>query len=169
MLEQWKDIEGFEGMYQVSNTGKVRSFRRCAKGRELTPWYAKNGYCQVYFVVDNKRIAKKVHRLVAQAFIENPESKPEVNHVDGRKENNHVSNLEWSTRQENMNHARKTGLLDDNGENSKNAKLTNDQAEQIRKEFVPRHKEFGAVPLALKYGVGRKVIERIVKGQSYRV
>lgn len=101
MEEIWKDIEGFEGLYQVSNLGRVKSSytNRVLKGYKDTC-----GYLLVGLYKNNIRSSKKIHRLVAQAFIPNHENKPEVNHIDENKTNNIVSNLEWMTAKENSNH-----------------------------------------------------------------
>ena len=97
--EFWKDIKGFEGMYQVSNYGNVRSlnYRRKKIIKNLKPSYTGTGYGVV--ALGNKRFY--VHRLVASEFLENPENKREVNHIDCNKENNRVDNLEWCTQTEN--------------------------------------------------------------------
>ena len=99
--EVWKDIEGYEGRYQVSNLGRVK---RVTTGRILKSCKNRGGYLYVNLckqgVVSNKRI----HRLVAQAFIPNPENKSDINHIDEDKTNNTVTNLEWTTRKENLNH-----------------------------------------------------------------
>lgn len=116
MEEIWKDIEGYEGKYQVSNLGKVRSLDRKTgnhprKGKVLKPCANRNGYLAVNLYNKNtNREARSIHRLVAQTFIANPDCKPEVNHKDGNKQNNRVSNLEWCTGSENKIHAHKTGL-----------------------------------------------------------
>lgn len=120
-MEQWKDIEGYEGMYQVSNTGKVKSLKRVTKfkGKDYTRTeqeklltLAKHhkGYFKAQLRKNDKLKAFFIHRLVAQAFIPNPESKATVNHKDGDKSNNTVENLEWMSNQENMAHAYATGL-----------------------------------------------------------
>lgn len=101
MEEIWKDIEGFEGLYQVSNLGRVT---RVTTGRILKSGKDKDGYLQVTLCKDSTKYTKKIHRLVAQAFVSNSENKPEINHIDEDKANNRVNNLEWSTRKENNNH-----------------------------------------------------------------
>jgi len=117
MKENWKDIVGFEGKYQVSNMGRVRSLPhwvnsgaggRMIKGRILKP-NIHNGksYTSIEIGKGNWRL---VHRLVAEAFIPNPYNKPQVNHIDGNKNNPHADNLEWVTGGENMRHAYNVGL-----------------------------------------------------------
>ena len=120
MEEVWKDIVGYEGLYQVSNYGRVKSLDKIdSKGyhrREkiLRTPSSKDGYCQTGLTKEGIRKMYKVHRLVADAFISNPKNKPQVNHIDGNKTNNHITNLEWVTRAENMKHAYKIGLTKGN-------------------------------------------------------
>lgn len=102
MEEIWKDIKGFEGCYQVSNFGRVKSFHRwkrasCPKEYILKNSLANNGYCQVTLYNGDKRQKHLVHRLVADAFIPNPDNLPHINHKDENPENNHADNLEWCT------------------------------------------------------------------------
>lgn len=112
--EIWKDVKGFEGLYQVSNFGNVKSAERFVnhskgglqkrKSYILKPKINK-GYCHVYLCKESKHTTLKVHRLVALHFIDNPDNKPEVNHIDGNKLNNNVWNLEWCTKSENGLHS----------------------------------------------------------------
>lgn len=98
--EEWKSIDGFEGLYEVSNMGRVRN----KDGLILRGSYSsRGGYHTVSLFKQGKKIWRSVHRLVAIAFIPNPEHKPVVNHIDENKTNNCVSNLEWVTQKENMN------------------------------------------------------------------
>lgn len=118
MEEVWKDVVGYEGKYQVSNYGNVKSLRMWSsvqkryiqRERVLKPYASKSGYLQVGLKVENTRKLGLVHRLVAEAFIQNPDNKREVNHINGNKSDNRVENLEWNTSQENTVHAYKNGL-----------------------------------------------------------
>ena len=104
-METWKDIKGFEGIYQISNMGRVKSFKADPNGRILSIKNSKGDYLNIVLCHGNKRRSVKVHRLVAEAFVPNPHNKPEVNHIDGNKQNNRADNLEWVTRAENHRHA----------------------------------------------------------------
>ena len=110
--EQWKPIQEFNGEYEVSNLGRVRSMKRYygVVGRIMPQTIQRKGYYAVTFWMNNKAYCRKVHRLVIEAFTPNPDSLPCINHIDGNKLNNHVSNLEWCTYQANMQHAVRTGL-----------------------------------------------------------
>ena len=101
MKEIWKDIKGYEGIYQVSNLGRVKSSytNSILKGCKTS-----NGYLKVNLYKNGSKSTKTVHRLVAQTFISNPENKSGVNHIDENKTNNNIDNLEWSTAKENNNH-----------------------------------------------------------------
>lgn len=133
-MEFWKDIRGYEGIYQISNLGKIKSLHRdCTKGRILNPAKNNRGYLRLGLSGNGKVRYDSVHRLVAEAFIPNPKNLPEVNHIDGNKLNNRVENLEWVTKGENQVHAYKTGLR----------KTTERQREASRKniEIARNHKK----------------------------
>ena len=110
-MEIWKDVIGYEGLYQVSNMGRVKSLRKGKRFNKImkqTPNY--KGYLEISFCVKGKDKKFKVHRLVAMAFIPNIDNKPLVNHKNGNKQDNIFSNLEWVTHGENLKHAYDSGL-----------------------------------------------------------
>ena len=103
-LEIWKSIEETNGKYQVSSWGRIRN---AETGKILKPYENKKGYLKVGLSVGRRSEKKRVNRLVATAFIENPNNLPQVNHKDGNKQNNSVSNLEWVTNEQNAEHAKR--------------------------------------------------------------
>lgn len=106
--EEWKPIPGYDGMYEISNWGRVRSYQLDSNGRILSPKRDRYGYNTVNLYKDRKMKTIAIHRLVAEAFIPNPSGFPVVNHKDEHKENNCVSNLEWCTQKYNISYG--TGL-----------------------------------------------------------
>lgn len=110
-MEKWMDIKGYEGRYQISNLGRVKSLpideKFCKRNEEviLKPFVCGSGYYEVILRQNGKRKPKLIHRLVAETFIPNPHGKKEVNHKDGNKYNNEMSNLEWVTSSENQLHS----------------------------------------------------------------
>lgn len=105
--EKVADVKGFKGLYAITTNGRVWSYRR---NKWLTPFDVGQGYCTVRLCVQGNDSDKKVHRLVAEAFIPNTDSKPQVNHLNGKKWDNRVSNLEWCTARENSQHSSDMGL-----------------------------------------------------------
>lgn len=116
MIEIWKDVVGYEGIYQVSNLGNVKSLigyngkKYISREKLLSKTLSTAGYYKVELFNKKERKSFRVHRLVAIAFIENPLNKEQVNHIDGNKLNNNVENLEWNTPKENVRHSIDTGL-----------------------------------------------------------
>ncbi len=107
-MEEWKDLNSVLGKYyQISNTGKLKNK---LTNKILKPTPDKRGYPRFRLSVKAFKVSLRLHRLVAYHFIENPENKPQVNHIDGNKLNNNVNNLEWNTNSENQLHAVRTGL-----------------------------------------------------------
>ena len=124
MEEEWRPVVGFESYYEVSNTGRVRSLDtytsfimngrnivKFIRGRELIPLKGKNGYFTISLHMNGNMRRVPIHRLVAEAFLPNPENKRTVNHKNGIKTDNNLENLEWATDSENILHAVRTGLM----------------------------------------------------------
>lgn len=114
LSEIWRPIKGYDDLYEISNFGRVKSLpkirgRGVSQERILKP-HIVNGYVMVTLCKNNKTFNASVHRLIAEAFIPNPDNKPQINHIDGNKSNNNIDNLEWCTPSENMIHAYKMGL-----------------------------------------------------------
>lgn len=124
MEEIWKDIPDYEGLYMVSNLGRVKSLSKYHHKREqiLKNKLTKDGYYETTLFKNGKAKYIRTHRLVAFAFIPNTFNKEQINHIDGNKLNNCVENLEWCTLQENKDHAIRTGLQDFIGEKNPKAK-----------------------------------------------
>jgi len=116
MQEIWRKVKGYESYYEISNKGNVKSLigwdgkKYIEREKILKQTFTSTGYKKVELYMLKKRKSKKVHRLVAIAFIDNPNNKPYINHIDGNPLNNNVSNLEWCTQQENVIHAIRIGL-----------------------------------------------------------
>lgn len=174
-MENWKWIEKYEGFYEISDQGNIRSVDRvvkCGKGTRL--WkgilrklaYDKDGYFITALCKKSKREMVKVHRLVAQAFIPNIDKKPVVNHINGIKNDNRVENLEWCTSSENTNHAMRIGTLKIKGEDSYASKLKEEDIEVI---FKLRYEDGWTLEkIANNYNVGYKAIHKIVKAQRWK-
>lgn len=165
--EIWSDIANYEGLYQVSNFGRVKSFQR-KMPRIIKPSLDSGGYIKVILCKDGTSKNHNIHVLVARAFVENLDNKPQVNHLNGDKLDNRSNNLEWVTDSENKYHSYRTGLRKEpKGENHHQAKLTNAEADYCRKVYKFRDKEFSMTALAKKFGVCRQAIEHIIRGTTY--
>ena len=165
MEEIWKEIE-IPG-YFISNLGRLRG----RSGKIMKQRINKEGYYMLCLKPEGRKgksKAIKIHILVAKAFVSNHENKPQVNHIDGNKLNNIVSNLEWCTGKENIQHAFNHNLVTIyRGENNSQAKLTNEQVKWIREHYIPRNKEFGTRGLGRKFNVAHSTIIEILKYKTY--
>lgn len=162
MQEIFKWVKGYEGYYEVSNKGKVRS--TSYKGtRILKPSKTKRGYLNVIFCINQVKIHKLVHRLVAETFLMNPNNLKQVNHINGNKEDNSVENLEWCTQEYNNFHAYNTHLLN-RYEDRPEAKLTKEKV-----LLIPELISQGATTDDLKnlFQVSRRCIDNIFEGKNW--
>lgn len=157
-MEIWKDIKGFEGMYQISDKGRVKSLKR---GKELimTSVNTTHGYLRVKLLKDKKEYPFTIHRLVGLAFLPIIEGKNEINHIDGNKKNNNLSNLEWCNRSENMKHADKTGLrIMLKGQKNPKAKITDEIVRIIRME----RKGIFQTEIAKEFNLKQQTVSKII-------
>ena len=167
--EEWRDVIGYEGLYQVSNYGRVKSFHNNGV-RTLNPSFADYpGYYVVNLTKNGKQQTQYVHILVAQAFIPNPENKSYVNHIDGDKLNNCLENLEWTTPTENSRHAWRNGLIKSRtGTKNLHSKLTPEQVRYIRFNYKPHDENFSMVALARKFNVSKSTIYLVLARRTYK-
>lgn len=161
------DIKGYEGRYQVDENGDVYSLPRFgSKFKErikMKTHVTMGGYRKVQFAKNGKRICVFIHRLIAEYFIPNPDGKRCVNHIDGNKNNNHPSNLEWCTQQENIIHAFSMGLMKGaKGEKASAAKLTEIQVLAIRADKRRPYE------IAKDYPVSYSMVLDIVNGKYWK-
>jgi hypothetical protein len=153
--EIWKDVVGYEGLYKVSNLGTVISLHR-GTTRIMKPAVATNGYHQIFLSKNGVRTLTRVHRIVAMAFLPNVENKPLVNHINGIKTDNNLSNLEWVAFSENGKHAFATGL---NHTTEKVRKAVSQNAKACRKLNAEQVRELRS--LRTKFGYGPDRLSRI--------
>jgi hypothetical protein len=172
-MEIWKSISRFNGEYEVSNEGRCRStekvimksngitYKRVSK--ILKPALQVDGYLKCAFSFEGRLITKPLHRLVAETFISKPSEYLEVNHKDCNKTNNHVDNLEWVTKSENLKHAYNNGLLKPKrGSSNGNSKLTWCQVEEIRALANTGTRYYNRKGIAEKYGISECRVKEIV-------
>jgi hypothetical protein len=167
--EEWKEVEGYEGIYLISNKGRVKSMYNHKSHKPdalINGWKDAKGYQRVNLFKNKTRHDNKIHRLVAIAFLPNPYNKPEVNHKDGNKQNNHLSNLEWSTTKENVEHSFKIGLNSGRkGALNNKAKLKEGDIKSIRDLYA---KGLGYKELAISFNIHKSTMNKIVNNQLWK-
>lgn len=167
---EWRTLVYQGNVYEKFEAATSGHIRNVVTGTVYKEFVNKNGYCQVAVSLGSRKSIKvfKIHRAIAETFIPNPESKPEVNHKDGNKLNNNVDNLEWMTGSENTKHAYQNGLAKaKSGPDNYCAKLTAEDVRYIRDNYIPKSREYGARALGRKFGVDHMQILRALKGRSY--
>ena len=171
MTEVYKDISGYAGYYQVSNLGNVRRLPHLRVHNIVLRNQSthKSGYKYICLCVDSKKHSFRVHRLVAIAFVDNPNGHEFVNHIDADKTNNAADNLEWCTHSHNIRHMLALGLRDNSkcgkkGEDNDGAKLTCDDVRVIRKRLIDGE---SCVRISSDYSVHPDTIGSIKRGRSW--
>lgn len=162
MSETWLPVVGHEDRYDVSDLGRVRSKDGKIAGQHLNA----QGYA--FCRLSGSRKEVRVHRLVAEAFIPNPNAKPFVNHIDNDRANNVATNLEWCTQLENLRHAEKQGRMQRDywvGKRSPSAVLSDTQIREIRTLYATG--EWSWLTLGRKFGICKRSIGRIINRESY--
>lgn len=150
LKEVWKDIPGYEGLYQVSNLGQVKSLYGSPLGKTMVGSSDRQGYMGIKLWKDGKYKYFKVHRIIAAVFVPNEHGKPMVNHVDGNKSNNDISNLEWCTCKENMAHSSRFGASHRN--------------QNLYKTFAMLYGQgWTSTSVANKFGVSSSTVMRAVR------
>lgn len=173
--EIWIDINGYEGSYQISNMGRVKSLdryitngkyeNRLIKGKVKAIGKNNRDYCIIVLYKNDVGKTNLIHRLVALHFIPNPDNKPDVNHKFGNKDDNRFFMLEWNTKVENTNHAIRNGLIMQNGEDSVLSKLTEYDVLEIRKLNREGWKN---IDLSYKFKVCNQNISLIVNRKAWK-
>lgn len=175
-IEIWKPVIGYEDLYEVSSHGRIKSLSRFIEKDNGTIQRFKEkilklqsdayGYKVVALTKDKKATNKKFHRIIAEAFIPNPDNLPEINHKNGIKSDNRIENLEWCTRRHNLIHALENGLSYRKGgigEKNSHAKLNDIDVINIRNAYKSLR-----IEMANKYGVSIGTIESIIKNTTWR-
>jgi hypothetical protein len=166
MEEVWKDIKDFEGLYQVSNLGNVKRLKskRVLSERLIGRSIDRYGYVKRVLSKNGKNFCFTEHRLVGMTFIENPEDKSTINHINGIKEDNRLENLEWNTNLENKQHAINSGLTNLKGIRHPKCKLTEEQVLEIIKIGFSQTR----TSLSKKYGISRTNVLGIIRGKFWK-
>ena len=156
-------INGYNNVYGITENGMVWSYK---SNKFLKPKVNRGGYEEVILYINNKRKTVSIHRLVGIVYLYNLNNKPHINHIDGNKSNNDVSNLEWVTPSENMKHATKNGLSKSMGEDNGNTNLKKIQVEEMRKDHINR--KIGEKTWK-KYNISRTQYYRIINNESWKI
>jgi hypothetical protein len=176
MIEEWRDVRGYEGLYMVSNLGRIKSLERIyysgksRKSRKIQPESilkirSIGKYLGMCLFKNGRRSTRYVHRVVASAFIPNLDNLPEVNHKNANKHDNAIENLEWCTKEGNLQHARENGLLPGKGAKHPKAIFNNDDILSIR--LLRSTQNLSGCKLAKMYNANPVTIYNIINRKSY--
>lgn len=163
--EEYRDIKGFQGNVRSVDRWVGKNLKRFLKGQSMLLSTDKDGYLRIALKRNNKSYPKIVSRIVAETFIPNPESKPTVNHKDGVKTNNCVSNLEWATHSENQKHKFAIGLATQVSVKNNASKLTESSLKEIRARIGKDKDRY----IALDFGVCEETVRKIRVGQTHKI
>lgn len=161
-IEIWKPVVDAGGRYFVSSLGRVMA----SNGRILKQWASDQGYMLVR--LSRPRVVARVHRLVAEAFVPNPDGKPSVNHIDCNRSSNAAVNLEWCTQEENLRYADSLGRMQRDywtGRRSPNAALSDEQVVAIRNAYAEGGSSWAS--LASRFGISKRAVGRLINRETY--
>ena len=169
-MEKWKTIPNTNGYYDISNKGRIRSYHNHGHNKLKTPrllnWSLDvSGYEVKTISVDTKPVNIKAHRVIAEAFIPNPENKPYINHLNSNPSDNRIENLEWCTASENTKHMFDTGRKTLVGENHNQSILNRKKVKEIRKIY--KEQDITQKELGKKYGVTCHCISAVIRRKTW--
>lgn len=173
----WKNITGYEGLYQISDTGLVKSLKRTCNSKNgklrivpekiLTPKLDKDGYLVLHLSKNNKRWYISIHRLVGLNFISNVFNFPEINHKDGNKLNNNVNNLEWCTTKKNVQHSFDIGLnIPKKGSKRAMSKMTEEKVIEVRNRY--KNENISLKILSKDYNICAQTLHSIINRKTWK-
>jgi hypothetical protein len=165
-MKQFRDTP-----YYVTEDGDVYRLWKFKGFKKLKLYKNRYGYLKIDLSTDGQNKNYAIHRLVAEVYHSNPDNLPQVNHIDGDKSNNHISNLEWCNNSHNQKHAYQIGLQkrqSRKGEMGNNSKLTNEDIKWIRNNYIPNHNIFGQRAISQKFNISQSQISFIVNKKTWK-
>ena len=169
-MEIWKEIKDYEGIYEISNLGNIKSLKRKGTNGKIMCYFDNGmGYLRVKLTKNNKSKSLLLHKIIANSFIPNPFLLKTINHKNGIKKDNRIENLEWCTQSENVIHAIKNGLrIYKSGVDIINSKFSYEKVIAIRRLNKIKNGKINISKLALKLNVSESSISRILKYKTYK-
>ncbi len=166
--EHWADIEGWEGIYQISDKGRLKSFKKNKQGKILSNKNSKGDYLSVVLRCGEKNRSVRVHVLVAEAFIPNPHGYPEIDHIDGNKQNNWAENLEWVSHAENLRRdaQRNPSRMAGTNRHNKSAKVTPVVQRNMRGDVISIYPNI--TEASQETGICGRNIQQVASQEEYK-